>query len=662
MKKTILKFLFIIACIGGIIFLLLPFLETTPPATTQLKSTQPQIVTENPLNSIAERLSSLFGRRTKEHNIRLLAATPQDRPAYMPPAFGSEGQPHTRASQQLQSSQNPEKPLVTEGEEIPVSPILGQEYGEASFQTDDGEWVLVRQIMPKNAQPGMHEVNVHEDPYTRYIKQERARRFQPPAQRQIPDSKWARLLRPIRSFLGLQGPQPVVNRPVAIHPQTGRSHATQGWAGNGETSWVARRTRLPWPEITPTQWARMTEEERQYERERRGVAEFVDILSGTHAAEDAAAIVAEAQYPDPKDEGKREALRQRLSEENKQKIKAGLLEAMRANAQGKETVDELGHIMIGCSNASLPKRNCITDQPEETGSLFSSDEVAAMREQSRQLFFEKTHYTMPHDLPLLPVLGPTTPQTIEQMVGFDDVEKTIDIYKFLYKANNCESQDCFLIPNSIQANEQLRDTFKLANTKLVTDPDNFYMNHKEGFIRYYVEQAQQQQAENPAAQLSEEELRKQAEKQFTENAVNWLFVTPEQLKHIYDVHTLQAADPHNTDTNIPLAVLYQTNPLYAEKMYHALGDSPIFGYALEPLTSVEVTGTGMDANQIDKQTVLNAAQLLVPSLAENVNTAFNEMNKVTQQAVSEGTRAGINQGNILQAIQNRNTRTNSGKK
>lgn len=676
MKKAIANLVFLVACIAGIIFLLLPFLETTPPPTTELKSVEPQISSpSNPLATIAQRLASMFGRPAREKSIARFS--PRDSYDYTQPEWVSAPNvPQTRAAQARVKSGTLTQQPTADGQSISVPPVPASEYGDASLLSDNGEWVLIRQTAPQNGAPGMHEINVHENPYDKYVKQEQARRFHPAAkQTDIPDSKWARLLRPVKEFLGISNSRPAGNSAVAVYREGPQGSSLLAYDKNNLQA-GSRRLRLPWPDITPAQWTGMTDKQRERERERRSTAEFVEIMSGTRAAADAAYIEAMAKYPDPRDEDKRESYRQRLTEQNKQAIKAGLLEAMRAKAQGKETVDELEHIMSGCSNASLPKPVCLPDQQEESGSLFSSNEVTASQEQSRQLFLEKTQYVMPNDLPLLPVLGPTTPETIANMSGLGDVEKTAEIYRFLYEKNNCASQNCYWIPNSLQSNQQLTDAFKLANTKLVTDPDDTYSTYKDDFVRYKLEQARKQPPTGDGENApTEAQIRREAEKQFTDNAANWITVTGEQLNQIHQVHTLQAANPNNPNADTELVIPYLTNPVYAEQMYHDLGDSPIFGYALEPLTAVESKTDGANANQIDKQTVLNTAQLIVPSLADNVNTAFEVMEGVTKHAVSEGTRAGINLGinqfnqsgqnwgDMLNAVKNRNNRkTPPGKK
>ena len=156
MKLKILKWSFFFFCIAAFIFLLLPFLETTPPPTPAQLKAQPQIITANPLAAIAKRLAGIWGRQP-ERKPHLSSAqeavntnkqlSPTDslimaRADAEPPAFSDPAD--------LQSSS------------IPLPTPQEADYGNATFQTDNGQWVLVRQTAPQSGQPGMHEVNVHD--------------------------------------------------------------------------------------------------------------------------------------------------------------------------------------------------------------------------------------------------------------------------------------------------------------------------------------------------------------------------------------------------------------------------------------------------------------------------------------------------------------------
>ncbi len=82
MKLKIVKITFLVVCIAAFIFLLLPFLETTPPPTPAQLKAQPQVAAENPLTAIAKRLALLF-RPHGERQAHLSSgyATPQTGPS-----------------------------------------------------------------------------------------------------------------------------------------------------------------------------------------------------------------------------------------------------------------------------------------------------------------------------------------------------------------------------------------------------------------------------------------------------------------------------------------------------------------------------------------------------------------------------------------------------
>ncbi|MBO5911311.1 MAG: hypothetical protein J6Q05_03865, partial [Elusimicrobiaceae bacterium] len=359
MKIKIAKIVFLAVCIGTFVFLLLPFLETTqPPEPAQLKA-QPQVTTDNPLTAIANRLRTLFGgkERTKR---------------YLPSASVSvSSKPNNELLASTLSAPQTDREIPSSLAEEQTRPIHvppteeSFDFGDAALQTDQGEWVLIRQTAPQSSQPGMHEVNVHDNPYDRYVKQERAQRAllaQP--KQEIPDSKWARLIRPVKQFFGLDTPTPAspatldVYREPNPHAQSLASAKDARLSGSKYPSMGP--VRLPWPDITPKEWALMTPEQRKREQERRSVAQFADLLSGERAAEQAAEIMADTKYPNPKnkqEEQAKEQYKKEMFEQNKEKIKNGILQVMQQNAQGKEPVDELLYVM-GCKNNSLPSSVC----------------------------------------------------------------------------------------------------------------------------------------------------------------------------------------------------------------------------------------------------------------------------------------------------------------
>lgn len=72
MKKTIGKIVLVFTCVAVIVFLLLPFLETTSPAPANAQASAsaqkatPQIFTSNPLTALVQRMARLLRRNNAD--------------------------------------------------------------------------------------------------------------------------------------------------------------------------------------------------------------------------------------------------------------------------------------------------------------------------------------------------------------------------------------------------------------------------------------------------------------------------------------------------------------------------------------------------------------------------------------------------------------------
>lgn len=627
MKLKIAKIVFLVVCVAAFIFLLLPFLETTPPSTTSQLKTQPQVTTSNPLTALAKRLAHLW--RRPEHNTHTLSAQRIASPAQ--DRFGNAPLVIVRAAPQNDLTEN--NPRLQEGTSLSLPPSPDADYGEAAFLADDGQWVLVRQEAPQGGKPGMHEINVHENPYDRYVKQERARRVAPQEPKtEIPDSKWARLVRPVKKFFGLDEPTPVQTKPISIQQENDRAHGLIA-ARNAEADIKNPSfgpARMPLPDITPQEWAAMT----PFERERHQVAQFAELISGARGVEEAASILADAKYPHPKDQkekDEKQAFQTGLSKEGKQRVKEGLLHIMQANAQGKEPVDELAYAM-SCTNASLPSKSEACYVPEDGHQPIPPATAPSVVEQEQNTnaatFYQATQHVLPKGLPLTPVLGPTTPETISSMSGpTQDTQKTAEIYQFLYDQQGCATQTCYWIANSKQIDPQLKDAISMANAVLKPDPKSTYATYKDSFVRYKLEQLG-----DSVSQQQLEQARQEAEKQFDENAVHYVPYTAQQVRDV-QTQTLQAANPANSQGKATdITVFYVTDPTQAQQFATDI-DSVIFAYGKTPLTEIS--------------SAVEAGRLITESAAQNVNNAKQIIQDVNrpqyQQSVRENIRQQLNE-------------------
>lgn len=638
MKIKIAKITFLVVCMGVFLFLLLPFLETTPPPTPAQLKTQPQITTDNPLTAIAKRLRVLFGGKERTAR-RLSAVKPQVLQVLHPADEFLAAAPAQQPATGVSSPKEQTQPITVPPQEEPF------DFGEAALQTDQGEWVLIRQTAPQSGQPGMHEINVHDNPYDRYIKQERAQRALPQQTTpEIPHSKWARLIRPVKQFFGLDTPTPVSPSPTFIYREDPHAHSLASAKEKQTSSKYPSLgpTRFPWPDITPQQWAMMTPQERTREQERRSVAQFADLLSGKHAAEQAAEIAADTKYPNPKnkqEEQAKEQYKQQLIEQNKEIIKNGILQVMEQNAQDKEPVDELS-FMLGC-NSSLPNSNDSCEDPAVKPSIpaLTEDVLAQAQAQNAEKFFEITKYILPDGLPVTPVFGPTSAETIQQMLTNPDpgIKKTGEVYDFLFNWKKCGERTCFWIPTDKQKDPQLNDAVKAMGpgSHLKADPAHVSEAGREPFAQYKVSLLPAD-----ASDEEKEQTYQKALKQYEENAAG-LVPYVEELKEVQD-RIKNAADPKNkdgkaedfttfhvTDPTLPPAIAKATNSVLfsyeqislvnANNRLEAGGQMSISrGYNVKDATDVI-------SQQVTEPTISSAVtQQLSPQKVNPKTTEFNQ--------------------------------------
>lgn len=516
MKKLLLKTGFIVLCMGVIIFLLLPFLETTSPTFSSLKTSQAQVVSDNPLTAIAKRLSSLFGRKEKVRQNLASGKEVDTRASELYASLANTPNYPPEQTRKIHPSNSTGSPETVK---VPTEQV--RDYEDASFQADTGEWVLVRQTAPQSSAPGMHEINVHDNPYNRYVRQERARHFTPQTtQQEIPPSKWARLTAPFKALFGLDNPQPVGAPSVQIH-RTDEKLASLGSAqdklaasgGNKNSQYPYMR--LPIPDITPQQWAKLPAAERERLQERQAARDFAELLSGERTAEQAAKFLANSLYPNPQNEKERqqkEALIERLTEQNKQYIRESVLAKIQENAADKEPVDELAY-MIGC-NSSLPNNEGACRNPDTPPQHEPAGVLKQAQENNAKSFFEDTKFILPQGLPFIPIVGPTDPENFKNMAD----PQAGEIYQFMYDQQKCNDNPCYWVPNSNPSDFKLTDTFTTIGAgKLTADPYNTYETLWEGF-----KQAKLEALGPDATAEDRKRVEKEAREQWEKHRPNWV--------------------------------------------------------------------------------------------------------------------------------------------
>ncbi len=189
-KKTG-KIIIVILGVAILFFLLLPFLEEeNASANAEAKKATPQIFTSNPLSDLVRKVYAMFSRGQNR----------QQHPAIENSVLQEENFLAQAPTQDQRFSAAHE----TNDFSSTVNTNYG-DYGPAGFINENGEWVMVQQTAPDVAQPGMHEVNVSDNAYDKYVRLERAAKYtgsSTTTTEQIPDSKWARLWKPIKKLFG----------------------------------------------------------------------------------------------------------------------------------------------------------------------------------------------------------------------------------------------------------------------------------------------------------------------------------------------------------------------------------------------------------------------------------------------------------------------------
>ena len=620
MKKTLLKIGFVMFCVGAAIFLLLPFLETTVPASTALQSGQAQVVSENPLNVISKRLATLFGH--KERSQKTLPGQDNTTNSLL---IAQNYPPYDSSNKQAAGQTTPPSTPSSQTVEVPPS-TQPYDYENASFQADNGEWVLVQQTAPAHSAPGMHEVNVHDNPYDRYVRQERAKNFGPQAPKQeIPDSKWARLVQPLKTFFGLDAPHAVSSNSSRIRreDEKGRSLGTADNAlGTGNNNSSYERMRMYMPEISPQQWALMTPEERESYKQHKAARDFAELLSGDKAARDAAEMVANIKIPFAETEEKKqekESLIERLTEENKEGIREKVLAIIQENAS-KTAIDEFGLSSNGCS--SRPS-NIATCSSEGTQQPLTLDQIVTAQEANAKAFLEKTKFILPEGLSFITILGDTkqTLSDIEKMKQYPGREVQGDIEEFLYKQQKCGESPCYWVPNSNPSDTEMPDILKtVGGSQLVPDPYNTYDEFKDKWI-----QAKRKELEANNAPVDLKEL----ENQWNAYRPNWIPYSETLLVQLNNdnMQILTDRSGNTTDRKPPVFPIV-TDPAVAPQVAELIG----------PLSFVYSNPKAL--SEADDPT--QAGEILTEGLGNNVNATKDAIEEITQKAIQEGVTASLN--------------------
>ena len=632
MKKTIVKTSLCIILAALVLFLLLPFLETKQDVSTDQRA-KPQIFTSNPLTAIARRLASLFGFN-KQKEQRPVLSEKEINEQFGTPLYASV--PNGAFPQD--SNGNPAQPSVS----VDGKPIL------ASYEGEE-DWILIPQTAPELNAQGMHEINIKDNPYDRYVREEQNKKHSPlasntaqRAEENQPVSRWKQWMAPVKKFFGLSDAE-AVDAAHLTGAQTNGDAFQLASAANAQNRGNYNPASVQSPTLNPPNINRTLDSSFANWQEQdtlKASEQLYSLIYPKDSLQSAANMLAEAKFPDPKQASQREAFAKREYERMKQELNTFIRSGMAELQQNTQEKDIITDILGGCQIASLPQTNkmCLDEGEENQGS--NKKEIAQEQAKNQQVFYEITRLHLPH-APITPVLGkvktrPEVPQEPAQQELQEGTEtepqeenaslqeeqrkarKSIEIAAWLYDKNKCDQNDCFLVANEIQVSPDISDSVKKAGGQFVGDPLHTYKPLQKEYLAYVKEQVKD---------LSEEEQQKalqQAAKDFLEAAPAYVPYTSEELQEPYN-NLMATLETKKADPNA--SFYYVTNPHDVLETAEAID-----GYAL--LFSRQE----MKENSTDEGTVITI------DTAQNVRAVTDEASRMFKDVSDEVMRAKLNQG------------------
>ncbi|MGN1058603.1 MAG: hypothetical protein ACI4Q7_04560, partial [Candidatus Avelusimicrobium sp.] len=359
MKKAV-KITLTVGICAVCLFLLLPFLETQAPSKPDPaaeKKADPQIFTSNPLTEIVGRIARFFGVREKSK----YAQNEQEQTLTDQQAAEIFGEPQHDTLYAAASGAAADGSMQT-------AASAGSALNDY-LQNDGEEWVLIRQEVPQGVARGMHEINVRDNAYDRFITQERQARFTPvmriPAVKgEVPDSRIARLFNPIKRLFGF-GEEPVASgafQGTEIASAAARqTSASSAMGKNKEKSSIL-------PKATPVDWEGFKNNpfSSLVAGGKEATEALLNLINPSARIDDLASWLADAKYPQtdsPEQQNGKEQFQNRWSAEHNQQVNREMQELMVRRNAGQNPVNVLEGT-LGCGDGSVSKQACSLD-PEQ---------------------------------------------------------------------------------------------------------------------------------------------------------------------------------------------------------------------------------------------------------------------------------------------------------
>lgn len=513
------KFIVIMLCFAILFFLLLPFLEDPAHrAAAQNKKATPQIFTSNPLSDLVRKVYAMFTKHAPKPS-----ATQGNAAAYaagfpVPPVNGEDP---------LYAYARPEDAAATGGAAAGTEagaygrsaayfPEAYDEYGDAGFVNEEGEWVLVRQTAPEAGPRGMHDVNSTDPAYDKWLQLERAAKYNPSLQprRAIPESKWARFFRPIKNFLGLTDSVP------DVYPADGPKAFALASAARGGRA-AARRAsgggypRASMPGSLPG--SRLPSSVNAPE----GDTNLAELLNPEEFIDEVAEGLKElaANNLDKKQQKDFNSMIDKQKEYHKELMRQQLRQSIIADAQDQEPKELLEKTQLCSMGASSLYRQNNTMCPTSVDYV-PEDKLEQFREQGQQKASENQQKSLEilsdlagkplkqENLKMVVILGKTDgtqnpmPEQVRPEIFIPDdaseEEKAMlqqenenrqrqdkvfkEFYDYMTQQKGCNSQPCYWVATDYQKDPGLSFSIQSAGMEFEGDPLKIRQQLEQGFM------------------------------------------------------------------------------------------------------------------------------------------------------------------------------------
>jgi len=677
MKKNALKVVMFVFCVGVVVFLLLPFLETesAQSAAAQGDKPAPQIFTSNPLTSIVQRLASLFRKSNKKANnpqqqqVALSNEQVNERfgvPQYARGAAANGDNTDLIASAGTNAALNPDGSEGKEGE----------------------NWVLIPQTSPEDSAPGMHEINVKDNAYDNYLLQQKAASYNPALQASAYQQKlpyWKRLINPITKLFSS-------NKEGTKTQGQGQAYelGAGGQLANGDNllsnstnvaSGLPRMTSPQFPNLRgPNVGAAGNRTAEAYNREaaKQAVSNVIDLFTQDSAIERAAKMWAEAKYPNPDQKDKRKSAQARqkdaLKKEWNDKVHS-VIEAV-SKGEGTDLTAALKDMFLSNEGNEQQNGGCVKALPYGEGAcgVGGSKDTSDIKEKfGKQM--EGLVETMPWiakiAIPTTPVLGfaklpaandPSEGEQTQESIEQNKDKSTYDIAKYLYEKNGCsDNNQCAWVANSVQKDPAITNAVDATYQHLVGDPLGIYEEYRNDYIQKTVDKQMEsvKDASEEEKAQKRKELEEQVGKAYDDLAPAWIPYNSKQLKQGQQPIKTMAQGKDLAEKDNP-TVFHLIEQQQASKFSKEI-DSNVFWFPVDGAELAQKgqtqgktstgtgtgTGTGTSTETSTKKSVkglqdneVSQTEAVVETVSDDVKTIMSIKDDVlgptTQEALNNG--------------------------